>query len=393
MSAEQTTNPNTTPKVSEPMIRELDEFGAEECEVLHESGALPAEPVSESPLLADQTSFHIGGPAKRFVVARTEQELIEQVSRADTDGEPLLVLSGGSNVLVCDEGFPGTVVRVATTGLAAEVSGCGGAVVSVQAGEQWDALVTHCIHEEWSGLEALSGIPGLVGAAPIQNIGAYGSDVGSFVYRVRTWDRQAKGYRTFANADCEFGYRDSAFKRATMPGSPTGRFVVLEVTLQFLLGTLSQPIAYTELAHRLGVETGDRVDAEKVRDRVLALRAGKGMVINPADHDTWSAGSFFINPIVDASTAAVLPAQAPRFPEPGGRVKTSAAWLIEHAGFHKGCGDGPARISGKHTLAITNTGAATAADVLALARTIRAGVRERFGITLQPEPNLIGCSL
>lgn len=389
MSTDRTT-PSQAP---EPMIRQLEEFGAEACEVVHEPGSLPAAPVSESAELSEHTSFHIGGPAARFVVARSEQEVIEQVSKADADHEPLLVLSGGSNVLISDAGFDGTVVRVATKGLEADVSGCGGAVVSVQAGEQWDALVAHSIGEEWSGIETLSGIPGLVGAAPIQNIGAYGSDVGSCVYRVRTWDRETKGYRTFANADCGFGYRDSAFKRATVAGSPTGRFVVLEVTLQFLLGSLSQPIAYAELAHRLGVGPGDRVDARRVREQVLALRAGKGMVIDPDDHDTWSAGSFFINPIVDARTAGALPPQAPAFPQPNGLVKTSAAWLIDNAGFHKGFGDGRARISGKHTLAITNTGGATADDVLTLARRIRAGVRERFGITLHPEPNLVGCSL
>lgn len=385
--------PTTGPGMARPMISQLEEFGAAVCEVLHEPGSLPSTPVNDSPLLADQTTFHIGGPAKSFVVVRTEQELIDQVSRADTDGEPLLVLSGGSNVLVGDEGFPGTVVRVATTGLEADVSGCGGAVVSVQAGEQWDALVAHCIAEQWSGPEVLSGIPGLVGAAPIQNVGAYGSDVGAFVYRVRTWDRETGGYRTFANADCAFGYRDSVFKRATVAGSPTGRFVVLEVSLQFLLGNLSQPIAYAELAHRLGVEPRERVDAQKVRDAVLELRRGKGMVIDPDDNDTWSAGSFFVNPILDAPAAASLPDGAPRFPQAGGRVKTSAAWLIDHAGFHRGYGDGPARISGKHTLAITNAGNATAADVVRLARRIRSGVHDRFGITLQPEPNLIGCGL
>lgn len=380
-------------QLSRPMVSDLEEFGAAVCEVLHEPGSLPTAALSESTRLADQTTFHIGGPARRLVVAHTEQELIDEVSRADNDGEPLLVLSGGSNVLIGDDGFPGTVVRVATTGLSAEVSGCGGAVVAVQAGVQWDALVTHAIDEEWSGVEALSGIPGLVGAAPIQNIGAYGCDVSGYVYRVRTWDRQTKGYRTFANADCQFGYRDSVFKRATMPGSPTGRFVVLEVSLQFLLGTLSQPIRYTELAHRLGVEPGERTDARRVREEVLRLRHEKGMVIDPVDHDSWSAGSFFVNPIVDATAAASLPLQAPRFAQPDGRVKTSAAWLIDHAGFHKGFGDGAARISGKHTLAITNTGTASAADVLALARRIREGVRERFGITLVPEPNLVGCAL
>ncbi|MFT8396248.1 MAG: UDP-N-acetylmuramate dehydrogenase [Propionibacterium sp.] len=372
---------------------ETDVSAAGACDVRHDTAALPGGDTADSPLLSEHTSFHIGGPAKNYVVARTEAELIDAVCQADAGGEPLLVLSGGTNMLVGDDGFPGTVVRVASRGLDADVSGCGGAVVTVQAGEDWDALVAHCVEQEWSGAETLAGIPGLVGATPVQNVGAYGSDVGQFVYRVRTWDRREKGYRTFANADCAFGYRDSVFKHERMAGSPTGRFVVLEVTFQFLLGNLSQPIAYAELARRLGVSAGDRAPASTVREEVLSLRRGKGMVVDPDDHDTWSAGSFFMNPLVDAATAARLPAEAPRFPQPDGRIKTSAAWLIDHAGFHKGYGSGEARLSDKHTLALTNRGSAHADDILALAREIRTGVGQRFGIELSPEPNLIACSL
>lgn len=365
----------------------------DDCRLDRVDGALMPRPVPDTPLLSEHTSFHIGGPAARLVVARSERELIDAVTAADEAGEPLLVLSGGSNVLIDDAGFDGTVVRVDNHGLSAEVSACGGAVVRVAAGEVWDDFVAFAVANEWRGPEALSGIPGLVGSTVVQNVGAYGADIGQYVYQVRTWDRLTRGYRTFANADCEFAYRDSVFKRSVIPGSPTGRYVILEVVLQFLLGDLSMPIAYTELANRLGVETGQRAPSALVRENVLALRAAKGMVIDPADHDTWSAGSFFTNPILGAEQAAGLPAEAPRFPLPDGRVKTSAAWLIDHAGFHKGSGEGPARLSTKHTLALTNRGGASAADIASLARTIRGGVEQAYGITLVPEPRLVGIEI
>ena len=375
---------------------EVDEFPVEpgdDCRLDSIDGALEPRPVPDTPLLSEHTSFRIGGPAARFVVARTERGLIDAVTAADDAGEPLLVLSGGSNVLITDAGFDGTVVRVDNHGVRAEVSACGGAVVRVAAGEVWDDLVSCAVGNEWRGPEALSGLPGLVGSTVVQNVGAYGTDVSRYVYQVRTWDRLTRGYRTFANADCEFAYRDSVFKRTRMPGSATGRYVVLEVVFQFLLGDLSMPIAYDELAARLGVEPGGRAPSAQVRSAVLALRASKGMVLDPDDHDTWSAGSFFTNPILSAEQAARLPADAPRFVQPDGRVKSSAAWLIDHAGFHKGFGDGPARLSTKHTLALTNRGGATAADVVALARTIRDGVRAAYGVSLVPEPNLVGVRL
>ncbi|WP_315334740.1 UDP-N-acetylmuramate dehydrogenase [Propionibacterium acidifaciens] len=375
---------------------EVDEFPVEpgdDCRLDSIDGALEPRPVPDTPLLSEHTSFRIGGPAARFVVARTERGLIDAVTAADDAGEPLLVLSGGSNVLITDAGFDGTVVRVDNHGVRAEVSACGGAVVRVAAGEVWDDLVSCAVGNEWRGPEALSGIPGLVGSTVVQNVGAYGTDASRYVYQVRTWDRLTRGYRTFANADCEFAYRDSVFKRTRMPGSATGRYVVLEVIFQFLLGDLSMPIAYDELAARLDVEPGGRAPSAQVRSAVLALRASKGMVLDPDDHDTWSAGSFFTNPILSAEQAARLPADAPRFVQPDGRVKSSAAWLIDHAGFHKGFGDGPARLSTKHTLALTNRGGATAADVVALARTIRDGVRAAYGVSLVPEPNLVGVRL
>lgn len=363
------------------------------CEMGHVSIDTTASPTSTSALLADHTTFHLGGPARKFVVATTERELVAAVLAADRAGEPLLVLSGGSNLLVSDEGFPGTVVKVATKGMEADVSGCGGAVVRVAAGESWDDFVAHAVEQEWLGIEALSGIPGLVGATPIQNVGAYGADVSQTIYRVRTLDRVTGEYRTFASAECEFSYRDSVFKRTRMPdGGPTGRYVVLEVTFQLELGTRSAPVRYQELATRLGCQVGERSTTSKVREAVLDLRRGKGMVHDPADHDSWSAGSFFTNPILDPAVARELPDEAPRYPA-GDMVKSSAAWLIDHAGFSKGFGQGPARLSSKHTLALTNQGGATTEDVLSLARTVRDGVINAYGVRLQPEPVLVGIAL
>lgn len=366
----------------------------ESCSVERLSGQLPAQRTSDSPVLAEHTTFKIGGPANKLVRATTRDEIIAAVSQADRAGEPLLVLSGGSNVLIGDEGFDGTVVLVDNHGLEAEVSGCGGAFVQVQAGEVWDDFVAYTISQDWAGIEALSGIPGLVGAAPIQNIGAYGQEVAQTIARVRTWDRQKQELKTFMASDCNFGYRDSVFKRSRADDQATGRYVVLDVWFQFGLASLSEPVRYTQLAQTLGVEVGERVDARKVREAVWALRAGKGMVIDPHDHDTWSAGSFFMNPIVDESVAARLPSTAPRFAQPDGRIKTSAAWLIDHAGFGRGYpAEGAARLSSKHVLALTNHQDATATDIVALARTVQAGVMERFGIRLEPEPVLVGLEI
>jgi UDP-N-acetylmuramate dehydrogenase len=357
-------------------------------------------------LLRDHTSFRIGGPAARWVEATTEQQILETVRSCDDSGEPLLILSGGSNLLVSDEGFPGTVLKIATRGVRSEGSfcefdadaagdgplgggaaACGGYTVTVAAGEVWDDFVAYAVANELVGIEALSGIPGLVGSTPIQNVGAYGQEVSQTIWNVRTFDRRDGAVRTFANADCGFGYRHSRFK------AEPGRFVVLEVTFQLTQGSLSAPIRFGELARRLGLEGGGRAPLTEVRAAVLELRRGKGMVSDPADRDTWSAGSFFTNPILDAAAAARLPEDAPRFPQPDGRVKSSAAWLIERAGFTKGFGNERAALSTKHTLALTNRGDASAADVIALARTVRDGVRDRFGVTLVPEPVLVGVSL
>ncbi len=342
----------------------------------------------EDVLLAPLTTLRLGGPARRLVVARTEQQLVETVAGCDRSGEPVLVLGGGSNVVVADEGFDGTVVQVATRGVrVADLSDCAGATVEVAAGEPWDALVEHTVGQGWVGLEALSGIPGLTGASPIQNVGAYGADVSQTIALVRTWDRRDAAHRTFPVASCGFGYRTSRFK------AEPGRHLVLSVTFQLDLGTLSAPVRYAELARALGVEPGRRAPAAAVRSSVLALRARKGMVLDAADHDTWSAGSFFTNPVLDAGAAAALPADAPRYPQPDGRVKTSAAWLIEHSGFGRGYGEPPVTLSTKHTLALTNRGGASTADLLALAARVRAGVHAEHGVLLEPEPNLVGCAL
>jgi len=339
-------------------------------------------------LLSDHTTLRLGGPARWWVRAETDQDLIDAVRTCDEEGEPVLVLAGGSNVVVADAGFPGTVVEVATTGVTTDHEGddptCGGVVVTVAAGEPWDPFVEHAVAHGWVGVEALAGIPGSMGATPIQNVGAYGQEVSQTIASVRVWDRRLRGVRTFAAADCGFGYRTSRFK------ADPGRHVVLEVTFQLRQGELGAPVTYAELAGALGVEVSSRVPLVDVRRAVLELRGRKGMVLDGADHDTWSAGSFFTNPVV---LAAEVPDGAPAWPQADGQVKTSAAWLIERSGFGKGYGDGAARLSTKHTLALTNRGGATTAELLALAREIRDGVEQRYGIRLLNEPVLVGCEL
>ena len=347
--------------------------------------------------LSDLTTLRVGGPAARMLDASTEDELIAAVRDCDRRGEPVLIVGGGSNLVVADDGFAGTVVRVLTRGVSVdesascdsgELAACGGILVDAAAGEPWDELVARCVAEEWSGLEALSGIPGLVGATPMQNVGAYGQEVAQTLWQVRTYDRQDDRIRTFANADCRFAYRDSLFK-----GS--GRYVILRVSYQLREGSLAAPVQYAELARALGVDVGDRAPLGDVRAAVLHLRATKGMVLDAGDHDTWSAGSFFTNPVLDADAAAGLPDAAARWPTPDGRVKVSAAWLIEHAGFGRGHRGrhGDVSLSTKHTLALTNRGSATTAHLLELAREVRDGVRHTFGVELTNEPILVGCSL
>ena len=351
-------------------------------------------------MLSDLTTAAVGGPAGKYVEARTEAEIIEAVRAADAAGEQLLIIGGGSNLLISDDGFPGTVLKIASEGFTVNAEdSCGGVSVVVQAGHNWDALVQHAVLHAWSGIEALSGIPGATGATPVQNVGAYGADVSQTIAAVRTWDRERNGVKTFTNSELKFGYRDSILKQTTVNGSP--RYVVLTVEFQLPLGRMSAPIRYAELARVLGVEQGQRAYSNDVRREVLRLRASKGMVLDPADRDTYSTGSFFTNPIVPSSVADGLPENAPRYPGGSdGAVKLSAAWLIDNAGFGKGFGledgsvsGGRASLSTKHTLAITNRGSASATDMVAIAREVRAGVVGRFGIELHPEPLLIGLSL
>ena len=340
--------------------------------------------------LSDLTTLRLGGPARRIVEARTQRAVVDAVRQADAANEPLLVLAGGSNVVIADDGFPGTVVRMLTTGIARTRD-----TFTVEAGEPWDPFVAQAVAEDEAGIECLSGIPGSVGATPIQNVGAYGQEVSETITNVRVHDRHADATHDLPPEECGFTYRSSAFKRTP------NRWVVLAVTYELHPQPDSMPIRYPELARELGVQPGESAPLQAVRDAVLALRRRKGMVLDPADPDSVSAGSFFTNPILDADEFERLrqrvrqklgdSAEPPAFPEPDGRVKTSAAWLVERAGYARGYGD-PATIalSSKHTLALTNRGAGTATQLLALAQEIAEGVQREFGVTLVPEPVLIG---
>lgn len=339
------------------------------------------------PTLAERTTLRVGGPASDWVVATTEDELVAAVRRCDADGVPVLLLGGGSNLLVADSGFAGTVIEIATAGVAAEPDG-DLVRVTLAAGEPWDDIVSRAVSRGWSGIEALSGIPGRAGATPVQNVGAYGQDVSQVVTAVRALDRASGQVVELDRDGCGFGYRASAFKREA------GRWVVLAVTMQLRTDGRGA-VRYAELAQALGVPVGADADVGAIRGAVLALRARKGMVLSADDPDTWSAGSFFTNPVVTDATAAAIPADCPRYPADGG-VKLSAAWLIENAGIAKGFAVSPgsrAAISGKHTLALSNRGGASAADVVDLARTVRDRVQSRFGIELAAEPVLVGLTL
>ncbi|MBB6120986.1 UDP-N-acetylmuramate dehydrogenase [Nocardiopsis algeriensis] len=356
----------------------------------------------DSVLLSDHTTLGLGGPARTFVSADSTDGLIGAVAGADAAGEPVLVLGGGSNLVVSDAGFPGTVVRVASQGVSFEETGELGAdgeevvVLRAEAGAEWDPLVRRTVEEGLNGLEFLSGIPGLVGSTPIQNVGAYGQDVSQTIREVLVYDRRTGRRRTLTGAECGFTYRDSVFKG-------DDRYVVCEVAFALHRGKLSRPVAYAEVARALGVEAGTRVPLDQARETVLSLRRRKGMVLDPQDPDTRSAGSFFTNPVVTAEEYEAVRARAeellgadtamPAHPDGGGGVKLSAAWLIDKAGF-KGHAHGTARISSKHVLALTTVpGAPSAEDLLELARRIRDGVEERFGVRLVNEPVMVGISL
>ncbi|MBU9762967.1 UDP-N-acetylmuramate dehydrogenase [Mycobacterium sp. TNTM28] len=354
--------------------------------------------LAENVPLAPLTTLRVGPVAPRVLTCTSTDDLVN-VLRAVA--EPILVLAGGSNVVLADDLAATrpdlTVVRVANTAVTVE-----GNLVRAEAGAVFDDVVVTALRHGLGGLECLSGIPGSAGATPVQNVGAYGAEVADTITRVRLLDRRTGEDRWAAPEELKFGYRTSILKHSDA-------VIVLEV--EFALEAdgardrRSAPLRYRELATALGVEPGERADPMRVRHTVLRLRAGKGMVLDAEDHDTWSVGSFFTNPVVSQAeferVQAVFRGDAgpdagavPHYPAPDG-VKLAAGWLVERAGFGKGYpgADAPARLSTKHALALTNRGQATSADVIALARTVQAGVAERFGITLQPEPILIGCDL
>jgi UDP-N-acetylmuramate dehydrogenase len=341
--------------------------------------------------LASYTTLGLGGPAAELIEVGSAEEIVAAVAKADAR-DPALVLAGGSNVVVADDGFPGPVVLLRNQGHTMRRNG-EQVIVSVEAGQGWDELVAATLAEGLAGLECLSGIPGSAGATPIQNVGAYGQEVAETITAVRVFDRLTGERVTVGPLDCGFGYRTSVFRH-------NHRYVVLGVDFSLALSPWSMPIRYAELARSLGVRPGERVAVARVRDAVLTLRAGKGMVLDPADRDTYSAGSFFTNPVLSTAAFSALRSRAdaepPAWPGVDGPVKVSAAWLIERAGFGRGFTSGAApgvAISSKHTLALTNRGSGTTAALLALAREIRDGVHDRFGVTLHPEPVLVNCSL
>ena len=351
--------------------------------------------------LAHFTTLRLGGTVGRLIQAGSAEEVAHAVGAADRSGQPVLVLGGGSNLVVADAGVPGTAVRVANTGLAVRRDR-GRALVTVEAGEEWDAVVAATLAEGLSGLECLSGIPGRSGAVPVQNVGAYGVEIAELLVDVDLYDRRAERVREHVPAgELRLVYRGSALK---------GRddAVVLRIRLALPEGPLSGPIRYAELATALGVPLGARLPATEVREAVLALRRSKAMVLDAADHDTWSAGSFFTNPVVPAAVAdevagvadGLVPAGGagagmPRYPAPDGQVKLSAAWLISQSGFERGRPGPGGRVglSTRHSLALTNRGTGTTEDLLTLAREVRDGVRATFGVKLAPEPVLVGCRL
>lgn len=330
----------------------------------------------------DLTTLRLGGPARALVEVTSSAEAVEAVRTAQP---PVLILAGGSNVVLPDAGFDGTVVLLRSTGRQVDDRG-DEVAVTVEAGAVWDDLVAWSVAEGLTGIECLSGIPGSVGATPVQNVGAYGQEVADTISAVRAYDRETGEERVLTPAECRFTYRHSLFKGVD-------RWLVLDVTFLLRRGKESGPLRFGELTRRLG----DTAPLDDVREAVLALRASKGMVLDPDDHDTWSVGSFFTNPIIDIPAydeiARRSPAEPPRFDAGDGLVKTSAAWLIERAGFSRGYGKDGVSLSTKHTLALTNRGDGTTAALLALAREVRDGVRDAFGVTLVNEPIIVGDSL
>ena len=341
---------------------------------------------TDAPGLGAYTTLRLGGPAGTLTVAAETDEAVTTVRNAYGKGRPVLILAGGSNVVIGDGGFAGETLLLRTRGMRVLSTRAGRVLLRVAAGEVWDDFVEYAVSNGWSGVECLSGIPGSAGATPIQNVGAYGQEVAQTIVAVHAYDRETDTIREMSPAECAFAYRSSIFKH-------NDRFLVTHVDFLLTVSDDSAPIRYAELARNLGVEAGDRVPLRQARDTVLKLRAGKGMVLDQDDKDTWSVGSFFTNPVVSAERWAALGLEAPHWPGEDGTVKIPAAWLIEHAGFPKGYAGTGVAISTKHTLALTNRGAGRTSDLLDLARTIRDGVGSRFGIELHPEPVLINCAL
>ena len=325
--------------------------------------------------LADLTTLAVGGPVERLVEVADAAELVAAVREADEAGRPLLVLGGGSNVVAPDEGWPGDVVAVRSRGIERS-----GSVLTVQAGEDWDDLVAYTVANGLAGIEALSGIPGSTGATPVQNVGAYGQEVAQTITAVRVYDRAEKSERALSPEECGFAYRDSRLKK------DPSRFVVLDVTFALAESAESAPVGYAELARRLGVDLGDTAPLAAVREAVLELRRGKSMVLDPADPNSRSAGSFFTNPVVPSEQAVD---GCPSWPTGDDRVKLSAAWLVEHAGFGRGTRQGKVGTSSRHSLALTTEPGATSAELLAFADRITAAVHEQFGVTLVREPTAV----
>jgi UDP-N-acetylmuramate dehydrogenase len=332
-------------------------------------------------MLAELTTMRLGGPASEYEAAGTTEHLVALIREADAAGRPVLVMGGGSNLVVGDQGFEGLVVQVATTGMKIH-----GAEVTVEAGVEWDTVVTTSLDAGLAGLEPLSGIPGSTGGTPVQNVGAYGTLTSDLLVGLTVYDRVTDVTEQWTPDRCGFGsHRQSVFKH-------TDRYVVLDVTFRLDRSTRSRPIHYAGLAKRLGIALGTTAPIGEVRDAVLELRRDSGMILDAKDHDTWSVGSFFINPVLTS-----VPDKArdcPRYPDPAG-VKLSAAWLIDHAGFPRGYGRdwgrGTVALSSKHALAVTNRGGATTTEVMKFAGHIREGVERRFDIRLGPECDLVNC--
>jgi len=338
--------------------------------------------IEENVPLAPLTTIGIGGPARFFFRAANVDEIREALAWARERDHAVFVLGGGSNLLISDAGFDGLVVHIDLRGIVVESD----EMIKVAAGESWDAFVAYAVERELAGIECLSGIPGLTGATPIQNVGAYGQEVSETITRVEVLDRASERVVWLTNAECRFGYRSSLFKNIERD-----RYIVLSVTFRLRRGGTAT-VKYPELQKYIDRNGITLDDLRGVRGAVIAIRKRKGMVLDRNDPDTRSDGSFFMNPVIAAAhyeDFAGRAPDAPHFPSPDG-VKLSAAWLIEHAGFHKGFAHGNVGLSTKHTLAVVNRGGGTAAEVMELVRMIQDRVREQFGVELHPEPNFIG---